>query len=86
MGKEPPKKNWIKGAVKKPGAFGAWAKRDGEKGVNKKAINRGLHARTSHVRHMAQFAKNMQALAARRKAKGGAGKGGKKAAAAAAPK
>lgn len=61
------KKKWIQGAVKKKneGKFTAYAKRHHES--MGKAVQTGLHSKSSKTRHRALFAKNMRALASKHK-------------------
>lgn len=55
---------WIQKAVPKSheGRFLAWSKRHGFPGVNNASVRAGMNSSNSHVRHMAQFARNMRNL------------------------
>ncbi len=63
-----PKKNFIKGAIKRPGAFTAWAKRKGFKGVTSGAIAAGIKA-GGRVAKEAILARTLQRIARKRKGK-----------------
>jgi hypothetical protein len=58
---------WIQGAVSKKnkGAFTRYAKKKHES--MGKAVQTGLHSKNATTRHRALFAKNMRALAKRKK-------------------
>lgn len=59
------KKHFIQGAVKKPGAETARAKRNGNS--LGKQINKDLHSHNAKTRHRADFAKAMRSIARRHK-------------------
>jgi len=63
------KKKWIQGAVKKPGAFTAYCKRQGYGGVTNACIAKGLKSRSRKTRQRASFAKKMRKIGKRRKRK-----------------
>lgn len=56
------KTHWIQKAVTKShkGAFGRWSKRHGFSGTTAGSIRQGLNSKNAHVRHMAQFARNVR--------------------------
>jgi hypothetical protein len=61
--------NFIQGAVKhsNEGRYTRYCERAGYRGVSHACIAHGLQSPSSRVRHEAQFAQNMQHLAARRR-------------------
>lgn len=58
-------KNWIQKAIKKPGAFKAWAKRQGLS--MSEAIEKGKHSRNPTIRRRAILAETLRKLAKKRK-------------------
>ncbi len=60
-------KKWIQKAVKKKGAFTAWAKRQGFSGVTKEAIEAGKKSSNTTVRRRAVLAETLIKLSKRRK-------------------
>jgi len=50
------KRNWIKGAIKHPGALTARAKRNGRTVSQEVAVD--LKSKNAHIRAQGQFAKN----------------------------
>ena len=61
--------NWAKTAVRHPGAFRSWCKRQGYKGVNTACIRKGKKATNSKVRKRAILADNFRKMRAKRKKK-----------------
>lgn len=63
------KSNWAKTAVKHPGAFRSWCKRQGYSRVNTACINKGKKASNSTIRKRAVLADNFRKMRAKRKKK-----------------
>ena len=57
------KKHWIQGAVKRPGAFTAYAHRQGYNSVTGGAISAGKHSKNPRIRREANFAATMKKIA-----------------------
>ena len=63
------KKNWIKGAIKKPGALrGSLEKKKGEK-ITKEDLKEASRSRSSKTRQRANLAKTLIAISKKRKSK-----------------
>ena len=60
-------KKWIQGAVKHPGAFTAWCKRQGYSGVTQACINKGKKSKNPTIRRRAVLAETFRKMAKRRK-------------------
>ena len=60
---------WIQKAVKKKGAFTAYCKRKGYKGVTKECIREGLHSKDDTTRRRARLAAFFKQLAKERSGK-----------------
>ena len=60
------KNKWIQKAIKKPGAFTAYCKRKGYKGVTEKCIEEGLKSRNKKTRARARLAKTLRRLRRKR--------------------
>ena len=60
MGKK--KKKWIQGAIKKPGSFTAWCKRQGFKGVTQACIEKGKRSKNPKIRKRANLAQTLRKL------------------------
>jgi len=61
--------NWARTAVKKPGAFRSWCKRQGYSKVNTRCIQKGLKSKNPTTRRRARLALTFKKLRAKRKAK-----------------
>jgi hypothetical protein len=61
------KKKWIQEAIKKPGAFTEWCKRQGFSGVTKECIEMGKRSSNPTTRRRAHLAETLKKLAKRRK-------------------
>ena len=61
------KKKWIQKAIKKPGSFTAWAKRQGYSGATPAAIAAGKRSKNPTVRRRAQLAGTLRKMRRRRK-------------------
>lgn len=59
-------KKWIQSAHLKKGAFTAWCKRHGFKGVTQKCIAMGKRSKDATVRHRANLARTFIILSHRR--------------------
>ncbi len=62
-------KNWVKTAVKHPGAFRAYCKRKGYSKVNTACINEGLKSPSKTVRKRAALAKAFKNMRKNKKKK-----------------
>lgn len=61
------KKKWIQEAIKKPGAFTEWCKRQGFSGVTKECIEMGKRSSNPTTRRRAVLAETLKKLAKKRK-------------------
>jgi len=57
---------WIQKAVKKPGAFTAYCKREGFKGVTQACIKKGCNSKNPTTRRRACLAKTFKKMAKKR--------------------
>jgi hypothetical protein len=58
MGKQNNK--WIQNAVKKPGSFDAYCKRQGKNGATAACISKGLHSKNATTKKRAKLAKTLE--------------------------
>jgi len=63
------KEKWIQEAIKKPGAFTQWCKRQGYEGVTQECIEKGKKSDNITIRRRAILAETLRRLAKRRKKK-----------------
>jgi len=63
------KKKWIQQAIKKPGAFTEWCRRQGFSGATKACIEKGKRSSNPTIRRRAYLAETLKRLAKRRKKK-----------------
>ncbi|QGA72442.1 thymidylate kinase [uncultured virus] len=63
------KKRWIQEAIKKPGAFTEWCKRQGFSGATKECIEMGKRSSNPTTRRRAVLAETLKKLAKKRKKK-----------------
>jgi hypothetical protein len=61
------KKKWIQQAIKKPGAFTEWCKRQGFSGVTRECIEMGKRSSNPTTRRRAVLAETLRKLAKRRR-------------------
>jgi hypothetical protein len=61
------KKHWIQDAIKKPGAFTEWCKRQGYEGVTRECIEKGKKSPNPTTRRRAYLAETLKKLAKKRK-------------------
>ncbi len=59
-------KSWIQKAIKKPGAFTEWCKRQGFDGVTEKCIELGCKDKNKKIRARACLAKTLRKFAKRK--------------------
>lgn len=62
-------KKWIAKAVKRPGAFTAWCKKQGFKGVTAECIAKGRASKNTRVKRMAVLAQTFRKYGGRKKGK-----------------
>lgn len=62
-------KNWAKTAIKHPGAFRSWCKKQGYRSANTTCIRKGKKAANSTIRKRAVLADNFRKMRAKRKKK-----------------
>jgi len=62
-------KDWARTAVKKPGAFRSWCRKQGYSKVNTRCIQKGLKSKNPTTRRRARLALTFKKLRAKRKAK-----------------
>ena len=60
-------KNWMQKAVKKPGSFTAWCKRQGFSGVTSACIAKGKRSKNATTRKRANLAQTFRKTAKKRK-------------------
>lgn len=63
------KQNWAKTAIKHPGAFRSWCKKNGYSSANTSCIRKGKKSSNATVRRRAILADNLRKIRARRKKK-----------------
>jgi hypothetical protein len=63
------KKNWIQGAIKKPGAFREWCKKQGYEGATKECIEKGKKSSNPTIKRRANLAQTLKKLSKKRKKK-----------------
>jgi len=61
------KKKWIQEAIKKPGAFTEWCRRQGFSGTTKECIEKGKRSSNPTTRRRAVLAETLKKLAKKRK-------------------
>ena len=59
--------NWAKTAVKKPGAFRSWCRKQGYSKVNTRCIQKGLKSKNPTTRKRARLALTFKKMRAKRK-------------------
>lgn len=62
-------KKWIQKAIKNPGSFTAWCKRQGYKGVTAECIKKGLASKNPTIRRRAALAKTLRKMTKKKKKK-----------------
>lgn len=60
-------KNWIQKAVKKPGSFTSWCKRQGFSGVTSACIAKGKRSKNPTVRRRANLASTFRKMNRKKK-------------------
>lgn len=63
------KSHWIQDAIKHPGSFTAWCKKQGFLGASESCIKQGEQSKNPAIRKKAALAKTLKKLAKRRKGK-----------------
>jgi hypothetical protein len=61
------KRKWIQEAIKKPGAFTEWCRRQGFSGVTRECIEMGKRSSNPTTRRRAYLAETLRRLAKRRR-------------------
>jgi hypothetical protein len=61
------KKNWIQNAIKHPGAFSEWCRRQGYDGATKECIEKGKKSSNPTIRRRAVLAETLKRLSKKRK-------------------
>lgn len=69
MAKKKKKEKWIQKAIKNPGAFTQWCKRQGYSGVTKECIEKGKQSPNPTTRRRAYLAEILRKLSKKRKKK-----------------
>ena len=63
------KKNWIKGAIKRPGAFREWCKKRGFPGATAECIQAGKRSKNPRIRREALLAEKLKKFSKRKRKK-----------------
>jgi len=61
------KRRWIQEAIKKPGAFTEWCRRQGFSGVTRECIEKGKRSSNPTTRRRAYLAETLRKLSKKRK-------------------